>query len=146
MHTEHLQNVRAGLVAAGWLVALAVTSLVVFIFEAGEFAAFGAVNALATVVAVAAGFAAGGFFTGFLARRAPILHGVGMGITSIVAWVAVNAIAALTGRPFDSAGLTVTAAIGIVLVQMIAAVLGALVGYNVALRGKPGLGEDAGAA
>jgi hypothetical protein len=122
-----------------------VTSLVVFIFEASDTATFGAANALATIVAVIVGFAAGGFFTGFLARRAPILHGLGLGVTSIVAWVAVNAVASLAGRGFDSGGLTATGAVGIVLAQMIAAVIGALVGYNVALRGKPGLSEDIGA-
>lgn len=140
MHTEHLQNVTVTRVATGWLIAIAVTSLAVFVFEASGIgtAGAGAMNAIASFIAVGAGFGAGGFVIGFRARRAPILHGVGMGIASIVVWAVINIVAS-SG---DWAGLGVTVAIGLVLAQMIAAVVGALLGYNIALRGKPGLSED----
>ena len=65
MHTEHLQNVRATRVAAGWLVAIAVTSLAVFVavgFQLVDAAAqFGTTWSLAAVMV---GFFAGGFFAG----------------------------------------------------------------------------------
>jgi hypothetical protein len=143
MHTEHLQNVRLSMVVAGWLVAIAVTSLVVFVFQASGFGSFGSgvADALASLIAVVVGFAAGGFFAGFRARSAPILTGAGMGITSIAAWVLVNALATGLGLG-EWTGLDATAALGLVLAQMAAAVIGALVGYNIALRGKPGLSED----
>jgi hypothetical protein len=73
--------------------------------------------------------------------RAPILHGTGIGITSVVVWALVNAIAAF--RPeliYSGVGPVIVA--GLMFVQFAAAMLGALVGYNVALRGKPGLRED----
>jgi hypothetical protein len=38
-------------------------------------------------------------------------------------------------------GLTPARAVGLLLAQIAAAVVGALLGYNVALRGKPGLSE-----
>lgn len=142
MHTEHLQNVRYGWVIAGWLVAIAVVSIVVFIFEASGFVEGGGPrDALASLIAVIAGFAAGGFFAGFRALEAPILHGIGIGLMSLVAWVVVNLVAATV---LDLAGwqsLTPAFAVGLVLVQVVAAVVGALLGYNVATRGKPGLSE-----
>jgi hypothetical protein len=142
MHTEHLQNVSIVWVVAGWLVAAAVTSLVVFVFEAsGVGVSGGAANAAATTVAVVIGFAAGGFFAAFRALHAPILHGAGIGFTSVVVWALVNAIAVFVpGAVYRGVSPAVVA--GLMLVQLAAAVLGGLVGYNMALRGKPGLSED----
>lgn len=142
MHTEHLQNVGIGRVGAGWLVAIAVTSLVVFVFEASGLGTVeGPANTAATIVSVVVGFAAGGFFTGFLARRAPILHGVGVGLVSVVVWVLIDAVAAAFARGYTS-DMGVTLAIGIVMAMIAAAIVGALIGYNLALRGRPGLSED----
>jgi hypothetical protein len=142
MHTEHLRNVSAGQVVGGWLVAIAGTSLIVFVFLASGFgAAEGAANALATIVAVVAGFLFGGFFAGFRARQAPSLHGVGIGFTSVVVWAVVNAIGAF--RPellYGGVGPIVVAAL--MFLQFGAAMFGALLGYNVAWRGKPGIRED----
>lgn len=142
MHTEHLQNVRYGWVIAGWLVAIAVVSLVVFIFEASGFVEGGGPgDAIASLLAVIAGFGAGGFFTGFRALEAPILHGIGIGLTSLIAWVVVNLVAAALLDVVGWQSVTPAFAVGLVLVQVVAAVVGALLGYNVATRGKPGLGE-----
>jgi hypothetical protein len=142
MHTEHLQNVSIGAVIGGWLVAIAVTSLMVFMFEASGFdTRGGTANSFATLVAGTAGFGAGGFFTGFRARRAPVLHGIGIGLASIVVWVVVNLVATMAGLSYDP-GLGTALTIGVVLVMIVAAAIGALVGYNLALRGKPGLSEE----
>jgi hypothetical protein len=142
MHTEHLQNVSVGSVIGGWLVAIAVTSLMVFVFEASGFGTQGGTaNSLATLVAGSVGFGAGGFFTGFRTRRAPVLHGIAIGLTSIVVWVAVNLVATIMGFPYDP-GLGAALAIGVLLAMISAAAIGALIGYNLVLRGKPGLSED----
>jgi hypothetical protein len=142
MHTEHLQNVRYGWVIAGWLVAIAVTSLVVIVFEASGFVGeTGARDNIASLASVIAGFIAGGFFAGFRARRAPILHGIGIGLTSLVAWVLVNLIAAALLDAVGWSSLTPGLAVGLVLTQVIAAIVGALLGYNLATEGKPGLTE-----
>jgi hypothetical protein len=144
MHTEHLQNVTFGRVLGGWLIAIAVTSLVVLTFIASGVSADAptAGSSIASLVAVIAGFFAAGFFVGFRARRAPILHGVAMGLVSIVAWVIANILSELFAGTADWAGLGAAIAVGLVLAQMVAATMGALIGYNLALRGKPGLQED----
>lgn len=142
MHTEHLQNVRYWWVLTGWLVAIGATSVIVFIFEASDFVdASTARDALASLIAVVAGFAAGGFFAGIRAMQAPILHGIGIGMLSLIAWVVINLIASTLIDAVGWQSITAALAVGLVLMMMVAAVVGALLGYNVAVRGKPGLRE-----
>lgn len=140
MHTEHLQNVRSTRVFTGWLVAIAVTSLLVLAF-AGTGVLSGGAEYVGTLIAVIVGFWAGGFFAGFRAIEAPILHGVGIGLTSLVVWAALNVVVAVAFDGIGWTGLTPSLAVGLMLAQIAAAVVGALLGYNVALRGKPGLSE-----
>jgi hypothetical protein len=144
MHTEHLQNVRAGSVLAGWLVAAAVTSLILLTFAAvGLLDAEGVTGGtLRSVFALAVGFLAGGWFTGLRTVSAPVLHGVAIGLTSLVAWLIVNTVIDLafpSTERWDALTPTVTTAV--LVVQIAAAVVGALVGYNVALRGRVSLKE-----
>jgi hypothetical protein len=143
MHTEHLQNVTFGRVAAGWLVAIAITSL-----AALAFISMGVLsdeptagNTWWSVIAVLIGFFAGGFFAGFRAIQAPILHAVCMGLLSMVVWFALNALAALFFDAWDWPSLTAEMTVALLLAQLAAAVVGALLGYNIALRGAPGLSE-----
>jgi hypothetical protein len=144
MHTEHLQNVRPARVVAAWLVAAAVTSLALLAFAGTGLMVEdpGAANTWWSVVAVAAGFFAGGLFVGLRAIEAPILHAGAMGLTSLIAWFVLNAIAAvfLNVRGWDA--LTPQLAAGILLTQWVAAMVGALLGHNLALRGRPGLAEQ----
>ena len=141
MHTEHLQNVRAGTVAAGWLVAVAVSSLLAFVFVASGLFGGDERDSLWASVAVILGFWAGGYFAGFRAMQAAILHGIAIGLASLVVWFFVNAIASLFFRGFRWEALTPALAVGLLLAQIAAAIVGALMGYNTALRGKPSLEE-----
>lgn len=142
MHTEHLQNVRAARVGAGWLVAIAVASLLLLAFLGLDlFTSDGLLTPLGGLAAVAFGFMAGGFFAGFRAIEAPILHGLAIGVTSLVAWAFLNVIASVAFETFEWSALTPGLAVSILVVQMATAVLGALLGYNMALRGRPGLSE-----
>jgi hypothetical protein len=143
MHTEHLQNVRSTRVFTGWLVAIAVTSLLALAFAGTGVLGSGTtyMSTLGSLIAVVVGFWAGGFFAGFRAIEAPILHGVGIGLTSLVVWAVLNIVVAVAFRGIGWTGLTPALAVGLMLAQIAAAVVGALLGYNVALRGKPGLSE-----
>jgi hypothetical protein len=142
MHTEHLQNVRASRVLAGWLVAIAVSSFAALVLLALGLLTRGLfISTLWSLVCVLIGFWAGGFFAGFRALEAPILHGIAIGLITLAAWAVINAIAALVLPDTEWQRLTVAGAVGVMFVQMAAAVVGALMGYNTALRGKPGLSE-----
>ncbi len=146
MHTEHLQNVTVGRVLGGWLVAIAVTSLIVFVFLASGLGddTPGISTSLASLIAVVAGFWAGGFFVGFRALRAPILHAAGwVSLRSWRGWRSTCWHSCSGTRPTGPGWVLPAPATALVLAQMTAAIVGALVmGYNVALRGKPGLHED----
>jgi hypothetical protein len=145
MHTEHLQNVRWGRAAAGWLVGVAVTSFVVFGFVLlglmGESAPRDTVWAM---TAVAAGFMVGGWFTGYGTLEAPILHGIVIGLMSLVAWVALNLTMVLAFRGVRWEGLTAGAALGVILTQIVAAVVGCWVAYRAARARTARLGEAPG--
>ena len=141
MHTEHLQNVSIGRVLLGWAVAAAITSFVLLLLAALHALPFGEEGAWWNVLAAAVGFFGGGFFAGFRAMQAPILHGVAIALTTLVVWVVVNVLVfGLSGRE-SWEGLNATLTAVIMLVMIIAAVLGALLGYNLAVVGKPGLSE-----
>jgi hypothetical protein len=138
MQSEHLQNVRAVWVVAGWLVAISVASLVAL-----AFASFGLLDPEVTTrtgwasLAVVIGFFVGGAFTGIRTVEAPILHGVAMGLTSLVAWFVLNLVVGALLETFTFPLMTAPAAVAYLLLQMVAATLGAWTGYVFALRGGP---------
>jgi len=135
MHTEHLTHVRPVGVVVGWLVAVAVGSLVGLLLASagGESGS----NQAGGLLAVAVGFFAGGFLAGFRSMHAPILHGVALGMVSLVAWVAVNLAARGTSATFGWEALTPTMAGLSLIAQMGFGVAGAWTGYRLALRGQP---------
>ena len=128
MHSEHLQNVRPGAVALGWLVAAAVTSLAVFAMIAvGLLSRDGHGGTLWGLLATAAGFFAGGWFVGMRTGRAPILHAVAIGLFSLLVWLVVNL---LPGQLLDAESWDVGAAYaaGLILLQIVAAAVGGRLG------------------
>ena len=141
MHTEHLQNVGFGRVLVGWLVAIAVTSFVLLVLTAFDALPLAGDSTWWSVLAAAVGFFAGGFYAGFRAMQAPILHGVAIALTSLLVWLVLNlTIFGLAGRE-SWQGLTPTLTLILLVVMILAAVLGALLGYNFAVVGKPSLSE-----
>ena len=130
MHTEHLQNVRPAGVLFGWFVSVAVVSLIALLLAATGMvdpeAATGSV--LWGVAAIALGFGIGGWFIGSRLGVAPILHGVAMGIVSILVWFLANLLAGETVA--DSAWVNGSEAYyaGLLLLQIVAAAVGARIG------------------
>ncbi|HEV7587486.1 MAG TPA: hypothetical protein VGO40_05100 [Longimicrobium sp.] len=128
MHSEHLSNVRPGTVALAWFVAAAVSALVVFaLIAVGLLPPDGIGGEGWGLLATAAGFFAGGWFAGWRAGGAPILHAVAMGLFSLVLWVLLNLFpgAALRAESWD-AGTAYVA--GLVLLQIVAAAVGGRMG------------------
>jgi hypothetical protein len=97
------------------------------------------------ITAVAVGFLVGGWFTGYGTLEAPILHGVALGLMSLVAWVALNLVMVI-GLP----GRRVGGADGVrhgpvILTQIVAAVVGCWVGVRAAGSGHRGAEPGPGA-
>jgi hypothetical protein len=143
MHTEHLANVRPGRVGAAWLVAVATTSLLLFAFvAAGLVPPDGTgTGGPGVFAAQALGFAAGGFFAGIRGVSAPILHGVALGLVSLLVAALLSGLSAAVAPGTQAAVYLSLTAVASLATQIAAAVIGALVGYNIAVRGRPGLGE-----
>jgi hypothetical protein len=131
MHTEHLQRVRFRAVVAGWLVGIAATSLLIFatlglhLIEADS-----PLATRASISAVAVGFFAGGLFTGLRVGEAPILHGIAIGLLSVVVWFVLNVLSVIAFPRFGWQEITPDMTVALVLVQIVAAMLGARAGYR----------------
>ncbi|HEX6041861.1 hypothetical protein [Longimicrobium sp.] len=135
MHTEHLQNVRPAGVLFGWFVSVAVVSLIaVGLAALGLEPESGTGSGLLGAAAIAVGFGVGGWILGQRLGVAPILHGVAMGVVSILVWFAANLLAGETVA--DSAWVTGSEAYyaGLLLLQMVAAGVGASIGSRAKRR------------
>lgn len=131
MHTEHLQNVHPVRVMSGWLVSIAITSMVVFGFIVlGLMGPEADQDVVWAVAAVAVGFLVGGWFTGYRTLEAPILHGIALGLTSLVAWVALNVAVVIGFGAGEWTGLGPTATLVVLLIQVVAAVAGCWIGTH----------------
>jgi len=143
MYTEHLQNVRLSWVLSGWLVAAALASLLLLALAGlGLTGSDVRTDLLWAAAVLGVAFWAGGFFIAFRAIEAPILHGIGIGLTSLVAWFLLNLLVELFFGLPDWARLNPTIAAALLLEQMAAAVAGAWVGHRIALRGGTELTEE----
>lgn len=134
MHTEHLQNVKPVTVVVSWLVAVAVTSLILLALVGLNLIDADSPSTRAAMAAVAFGFIAGGAFAGMRAAQAPILHGIAIGLFSLLAWFVLGMMSAalFSGTSWSlTRDLTITA----LMVQIICAVVGARLGYRFAMRG-----------
>jgi putative membrane protein (TIGR04086 family) len=125
MHTEHLENVKAGRVGFGWFVSVAFTGVLFFLFVTlGVLDPNVSTANLWMVLAIVAGFFAGGWYTGRRARAAPLLHGIGIGLTSLLVWFLANLLGELVGVTTWTDPPMAFAA-GALLLQMTAAAAGA---------------------
>ena len=134
MQTEHLQNVRPITVIASWLVAIAVTSLLMLALVGLNLVDAEAPSTRLAMISLALGFIAGGAFAGLRAAQAPILHGVAMGMFSLLAWFVLGLLAHSLlgeGRWDITRDLTITA----LIVQIVSSIIGARLGFRFATRG-----------
>jgi MFS family permease len=129
MHTEHLQNVHPVRIMAGWLVSIAVTSVAVFgLIVLGLMGDEAGRDTTWAVAAVAVGFLVGGWFTGVRTLEAPILHGIALGLTSLLAWALLNLVVVAVFDSGEWTGLSPTATLVVLLTQIVAAVIGCRIG------------------
>lgn len=137
MHTEHLQRVRIGVVALAWFIGVCVASAIVFVVVALDLvAADSTIADRVEMSAIALGFFAAGMYAGLRAREAPILHGVFIALFSMVVWFVFNVLSALLSQDSEWTALTPNFTVGLMLIQVGAAVLGARWGYRAAVKGR----------
>lgn len=130
MQTEHLQNVRPSWVAFGWFTAAAVTGLaLVGLSAVGILHPTTDPGGGTVLLAVLVGFFCGGWLVGWRTGEAPVLHGVGIGLFSLVVWFLANLLAGVLDAA-EWTGLDPTLAVAALLLQIGAAVFGAWYGTH----------------
>jgi hypothetical protein len=135
-----LTGLRLSWVAFGWFIAAALTALVLLALAAAgliDTAAF-AVDESWVGLALALGFGTAGFFVGTRVVAAPMRHGVGIGLFSLVVWLLANL---ALGEPTDQTAWSVLGlgtVAGLLVLQTAAAVVGARMGVRWARRGRNG--------
>jgi hypothetical protein len=124
-------SLRPGWVAIGWFIAIALTSLFLIALEAlGLVGETPSGEALPVALALAAAFFAAGILVGTRSGAAPVLHGLAMGLFSLLAWVAINL---FLGEPTGETtwrSLDAVTTGGLILLQAISAALGATAGVR----------------
>ncbi|HEX8244447.1 MAG TPA: hypothetical protein VF541_13155 [Longimicrobium sp.] len=131
MHTEQLRNVRPGTVLLGWFIGAAVVSLaVIAMIAVGLLPRDGSGGGTGWgLLAIAVGYLAGGWWAGWRAGAAPILHAVAMGLVSLLLYFLVNLVpGALLDAQSWSVGPAYVA--GLLLLQIAAAAVGGRIGSS----------------
>ena len=137
MHSEHIENVHPGWVLRGWLLSVAVTSVAFMILVGlGLVGPERASTGLLVPATVAVGFYAGGLVVGLRWSDAPVLHGVAITLVSVVVWFVSNLL--VPDRASGGAlGLATPGfVLGMILLQLVAAVAGGWSGRRLVRRGR----------
>jgi hypothetical protein len=132
MQTEHLGNLHPGWIVGGWLIAVAVTSVVYLSLVGVGLFPQGGAAVLGVALAMAVGFFVGGLFVGLRWVDAPILHGAAITLVSLLVWFLGSL--TLPGNALGWSNST-SAALGLILLQLIASAVGGWSGRRISLRG-----------
>lgn len=128
---ERLDRIRLSWVAFGWFIAASITALVLLALAAsGLVADDPTTEGVRVALAFVVGFTLAGVIVGMRVADAPALHGLGIGLFSVVAWFGANLLfGEATGQTAWSAlpGETVA---GMLVLQAAAAVVGARMGVR----------------
>lgn len=131
MHTEHLQSIRWGLIGMAWMVGASIAALLLTALIATNVVdPDSAIGVRVAIGCIAIGFFTAGLYAGLRAKAAPILHGVSIGLFSLLVWFLLNVVSAVAFPDFGWSALTPNMAIGLVLVMIVSAILGARAGYR----------------
>jgi hypothetical protein len=128
---ESPRHIQPSWVAFGWFISVGGAALVLLALAAFRLVAYDpSTEGVWISLALLLGFAFGGFATGTRVRAAPALHGLGIGLFSLVVWVLVNV---FLGEPTGETtwrSLPFTTVALLILLQVASAVVGARFGYR----------------
>ena len=126
---EDFRDIRPTWIAFGWFIGIALTAVAVFALTVADLMRPDTpAERMWISASLVGGFILAGFVVGARVLAAPILHGVGMGLFSLVAWVALNL---FLGEPTGMTAwdaIDLPAAATLVFLQTAAAVIGTRLG------------------
>jgi hypothetical protein len=130
MH-ESFRSVRPSWIAFGWFIAASIASLILLTLDVAGITGVDALGeSLWVAVALLISFAVAGFFVGTRVVAAPILHGVGIGLFSLIAWVGINLLAGEPTGETTWRALDATTLVGLLVLQGAAAIVGTRLGVR----------------
>ena len=132
---ESARSLRPGWIGFGWFIAAALTSVLLFGMTALQMIRPEApTEGMGVSVALMTGFFVAGFFVGTRVNAAPVLHGLGIGLFSVLVWLGLNLVVGegLGGAAWDSIPGGVAAAL--LTLQTAAAMVGTRAGVRFARR------------
>ena len=132
---ESVRSVRPGWIGFGWFIAAALTSVLLFVLTVLDMIRPEApTEGIGVAVSLLVGFFLAGFFTGTRVNAAPVMHGVGIGLFSVIVWFGLNLFAGegFGGAAWDSIPAGIAASL--LALQTAAAVVGARAGVRFARR------------
>ena len=128
---ESIRSVRFSWIGLGWLLAFSVTSFLVIVLELLGVGGEGSpAESIWVAGVILISFSVGGFLVGLRVREAPVLHGIGIGLFTIVAWVLINI---FLGEPTGTStwrSLEPNVLGGLLVLQAVAAIVGARTGVR----------------
>lgn len=133
--SESVSNVRPSWIGLGWFIGAALTSFIIFVLIVlGLIQANAPTEGMGVSLALLTGFVIGGFVTGMRVKAAPFLHGLGMGVLSIIVWVVINLLAgeAVAGSGWSTISVARMAAM--LVLQTASSIVGARAGVRFANR------------
>lgn len=126
-----IDGIRPSWIAFGWFLAAALTALALLALVALDvISADPSEDAAWTAAAFVAGFGVAGFLVGVRVGAAPVVHGLGIGAFSVLVWFGANL---LLGEPTEQtawSGLGAGSVAALLLLQTVAAVVGARIGVR----------------
>ena len=128
-----MSSIRPSWIAFGWFIAAAATALVIFVLIALNLIsqeAGGREIDIWMTVAMLIGFATGGFFAGARVGRAALLHGLGIGLFSLMVWLLANLLFGEAAALAPWAALPLPLTLALLLLQTVAAMGGARLGQQ----------------
>ena len=124
-----IRDLHPGWVAFGWFVAACFTGVLLLAFTVVGLIEPGTRSeTLGVLLALVLGFFWGGFLMATRVPLAPVLHGVGMAIFSLLVWVALNLLFNDATGVSEWDALTFSDSVVLLLLQVAGAVVGARVG------------------
>jgi hypothetical protein len=127
MQTESISHVRPSWVAFGWFIGAAITALIILalialgVLPPDSARGDGVWIALAFLI----GFLLAGYLVGKRTLAAPFLHGLGIGLFSLVVWVLANLIPGEATGWTTWRALPALQALALIGLQTVSAVIGA---------------------
>lgn len=132
---ESVRSIRPTWIGFGWFLAVALTSVLLFgLTVLGIIRPEAPTEGIGVAVCLMIGFMVAGFFVGTRVNAAPTLHGVALGLLSVVVWLVLNLVVGegLGGEAWDM--ISAEAALALLALQTAGAVVGARAGVRFARR------------